>query len=67
VFTQQHQTFQSSNTTYNLLYLITKLRDWIRSNADKTKYMVMSREQTAGLGHTMEVDNSSTERVEEFK
>jgi hypothetical protein len=29
--------------------------------------MVMSREQTAGVGHTMEVDNSSIERVEEFK
>ena len=26
-------------------------------NADKTKYMVMSREQTAGLSHTMKVDN----------
>ena len=28
-------------------------------NADKTKYMVMSGEQKAGLSHTMEVDNSS--------
>ena len=36
-------------------------------NADKTKYMVMSREQTAGLSHNMKVDNSSIERVEEFK
>jgi hypothetical protein len=36
-------------------------------NADKTKYMDMSREQTAGLGHTVEVDNGSIERVEEFK
>ena len=36
-------------------------------NGDKTKYMVMSREQTAGLSHTMKVDNSSIERVEEFK
>ena len=36
-------------------------------NADKTKYMVMSQEQTAGLSHTMKVDNSSIERVEEFK
>ena len=36
-------------------------------NADKIKYMVMSREQTAGLRHTMKVDNSSIERVEEFK
>jgi hypothetical protein len=29
--------------------------------------MVMCGEQTAGLGHTMEVDNSSIERVEEIK
>ena len=29
--------------------------------------MVMSGEQTAGLSHTTKVDNSSTERVEEFK
>ena len=29
--------------------------------------MVMSREQTAGLSHTMKGDNSSTERVEEFR
>ena len=36
-------------------------------NADKTKYMVMSRERTAGLSHTMKVDNSSIERVEGFK
>ena len=36
-------------------------------NAGKTKYMVMSREQTAGLSHTLKVDNSSIERVEEFK
>ena len=36
-------------------------------NADKTKYTVMSREQTAGLSHTMKVDNSSIERVVEFK
>ena len=29
--------------------------------------MVMSREQTAGLSHTVKVDNSSIERMEEFK
>ena len=29
--------------------------------------MVMTREQTAGLSHTVKVDNSSSERVEEFK
>ena len=39
----------------------------VEAHADKTKYMVMSREQTAGLSHTTKVDNSATERVKEFK
>ena len=36
-------------------------------NADKTKYMIMSRDQNAGRSHSMKIDNSSFERVEEFK
>jgi hypothetical protein len=36
-------------------------------NADKTKYMVMSRDQNAGRSHSRKTDNSSLERVEEFK
>jgi len=36
-------------------------------NADKTKYMVMSRDQNAGQSHSMKTDNSSFEREEEFK
>jgi hypothetical protein len=36
-------------------------------NADKTKYMVMSRDQNAGRTHSMKTDNGSFERVEEFK
>ena len=36
-------------------------------NADKTKYMVMSRDRNAGRGHSVKIDNSSNERVEEFK
>ncbi len=36
-------------------------------NGDKTKYMVMSGEQAAGISHTMKIDNSSIERVEDFK
>jgi hypothetical protein len=36
-------------------------------NADKTKYMVMARDQNAGRNHNMKFDNSSIERVEEFK
>jgi len=36
-------------------------------NADKTKYMVMSRDRNAGRGHGVKIDNSSIERAEEFK
>jgi len=36
-------------------------------NADKTKYMVMSREQDAGRSHNIKTDNISFVRVEEFK
>ena len=36
-------------------------------NADKSKYMVMSRDQNAGRSYSMKTDNSSFERVEQFK
>jgi hypothetical protein len=36
-------------------------------NADKTKYMVMSREQNAGQSHNVNIDNSSFQRVEQLK
>ena len=36
-------------------------------NADRTKYMVMSRDQKAGPSHSWKIDNSSLARVEEFK
>jgi hypothetical protein len=36
-------------------------------NADKTKYIVMSRDQTAGRRRSMKIDNSSFKRVEEFE
>ena len=36
-------------------------------NADKAKYMVLSRDQDAGRSHSTKIDNSSFERVEEFK
>ena len=39
----------------------------IKVNADKTKYMIMSRDQNAGQSHSMKTDNSSIERMEEFK
>jgi len=39
----------------------------LEGNADKTKYMVMSRDQIAGRSHCMKTDNSPFETVEEFK
>jgi len=35
--------------------------------ADKTKYMVLSRDQDAGRIHRVRIENSTFERVEEFK
>jgi len=35
-------------------------------NAEKSKYMVMSQDQNAGQSHSIKIDNSSFERVEEF-
>jgi hypothetical protein len=39
----------------------------IEVNADKTKYLVMSRDQNAGRSRNTKIDNRSFERVEEFK
>ena len=39
----------------------------VEVNAVKTKYMVMSRDENAGRSHSIKTDNSSFERVEEFK
>jgi len=36
-------------------------------NADKTKCMVMSRDQNAGRSHDIKIDNSCFERVEQFR
>ena len=39
----------------------------IEVNADKTKYMVMSRDQNAGQSHRIKPENISFEKVEQFK
>jgi hypothetical protein len=36
-------------------------------NADKTKYMIMSRDQNVRRSNSVKIDNSSIGRVEEFK
>ena len=39
----------------------------IEVNADKTKYMVVSRDQNAGRSHSIKIGNIYSERVEQFK
>ena len=39
----------------------------IEVNIDKTKYMVMSRDQNAGRSHNIKIYNNSLKCVEEFK
>ena len=39
----------------------------LEAKAEKTKNIVMSRELNAGRSHSIKIDNSSFERVEEFK
>jgi len=36
-------------------------------NVDKTKYLVMSRDQNAGRSHSIKNDSNYSEMVEEFK
>ena len=47
--------------------LIATKETGLEVNADKTKYMVMCRDRNAGRGRSVKIDNSSIERVEEFK
>jgi len=48
--------------------LVAATRDnGLEVSADKTKYMVMSRDQNAGQNHSVRTDKSTFERVEEFK
>ena len=47
--------------------LVVASKNGLNVNADKTKYMVMSRDQNAGRRNNIKSDNSSYERVEGFK
>jgi predicted RNA-binding protein with EMAP domain len=37
------------------------------TNVDRTKYMVMSRDQNVGRIHNMKIDNNALERVQQFE
>ena len=47
--------------------MISTRKTGLEVSADITKYMVMSRDQNAGRIHSVRTDNSTFERVEEFK
>jgi len=47
--------------------VVTSKEIGLEVNADKTKYMIMSRDQNARKSHSRKIYNSSFERVEEFK
>ena len=47
--------------------VVTSKEIGLEVNDDKTKYTVMSRDQNAGQSHIIKKDNSSFEKVEQFK
>ena len=47
--------------------LVSSKETGLKVNAAKTKYMFMSRDQNAGRSHSIYFDNSSFQKVEEFK
>jgi hypothetical protein len=49
------------------MLVVASLEIGLEANADKTKHMVMSWDQTAGRSDNMKIDNSCFEMVEEFK
>jgi hypothetical protein len=47
--------------------LVASKKTGLEVNPDKTKYVVMSRDQNAGRSHNLKTENSSFERVKQFK
>jgi hypothetical protein len=47
--------------------LVASKRIGLEVNADKSKHMVMYRDQNAGQSHNIKNDNSSFERAEQFR
>ena len=53
--------------TYSEALLVASNENGLEINADKTKYMLMSRDQNATRSHSIKNDNSSFASVEELK
>jgi len=56
-----------TNTKNTEALVVARKETGLEVNTDKTKYIVMSQDQNAGQSHSIKIDNSSFERVEEFK
>ena len=52
---------------YIYIYIYATREIGLEASAVKTKYMVMSRDQNARRNHSVRIDNSAFETVEEFK
>ena len=50
-----------------LVRVVASKETGLEVNAEKTKHMVLSRDQNAGRSHSIKIDFSSFESVEEFK
>jgi len=48
-------------------FVVASKETGLEVNADKTKYVIMSRDKNAGRSHSIKTDNSSFETVEEFR
>jgi hypothetical protein len=53
-------------TNREVLVVVSK-ENGLEVNAYNTKYMVMSRYENAGRSYSMKTDNSSFEKVEEYR
>ena len=47
--------------------IVASKENGLEVNADKSKYVVMSRDQNAGQSQSVKIDNNSFEKVEEFR
>jgi len=70
ILLEPSESVQDSNgiaLPYYILFIIYSHLSFILRFSHKTRYMVMSRDQNAGRTHSIKIDNSSFERVDEFK
>jgi hypothetical protein len=59
--------FQTNQCAVIKCNFVNQYKIFLNVNADETKYTAVSGEQNTGQIHSMKIDNSSFEKVEEFK